>query len=171
MKVKLISGIIYNKDFFNTERYVDIVENKLIENFAEIDLRSEIIPFDFTTYYAEEMDKNLLRYWISFADLIQPDQIADIKNKTRKIEKDFSLNSDRRINIDPGYITDSKLVLVSTKNFSHRIYLKDAIFAEVTLMFKDKKFQALPWTYPDYKIEIAHTFFTQVRTIYLNPYY
>ena len=70
----------------------------------------------------------------------------------------------RPINIDPGYVSYSKIILASAKNFSHRIYLRSGIYAEVTLNYRrDKGWQFFDWTYPDYKEKAALDFFTLAR--------
>ena len=100
------------------------------------------------------------------------DRPVDLKNihmtklKTNIIEREFSQGGKRSVNIDPGYLDLSKLILFSTKDYSHRIYLADGIFAEVTLFFKDKTFNAWPWTYPDYKSGEYISVFNAIREIY-----
>jgi hypothetical protein len=68
------------------------------------------------------------------------------------------------MNLDPGYIAPSKLVLASTKDYSHRIHLSDGIYAEVTLLYSRGRWKELEWTYPDYRTVAYHDFFTRVRT-------
>ena len=69
----------------------------------------------------------------------------------------------RPVNLDPGIIEPSKLVLASTKNFSHRIYIGDGMYAELTLSFCRGKWQSFPYTFPDYKEERYHDFLSKVR--------
>lgn len=161
--VKLITGII-----FNQIELLDKIKNVLEKRFGKIDLESELFPFDKTNYYEEEMGKNLKRKFLSFEELIKPDTIAEIKLYTNKLEKRFSIGDKRQINLDPGYITDSKLVLATTKNYYHRIYLKKGIYAEVTLYYKDKSFCYFDTTYPDYRTPEYIEFFNRVRGIYLR---
>ncbi|MEW6687220.1 MAG: DUF4416 family protein [Candidatus Edwardsbacteria bacterium] len=158
---KLICGIIISEKDLISE-----VESLLQENFGIIDLRSLLIPFDFTDYYKSEMGENLWRQWVSFEKLIASETLPEIKLKTNALENKFSVMGKRRVNLDPGYIVLSRLVLASTKDFAHRIYLKDGIFAEVTLIYKHKEFRPLEWTYPDYRTEIAIQFFQKVREKY-----
>ena len=107
------------------------------------------------------------RLWIVTEQLIKLDHLADIKNFARKMEVKFQdENKNRKINIDPGALTLSNFVLATTKNYGHRIYLKDEIFAEVTLIYRKKSFQALEWTYPDYKTNEYITIFNRIREIY-----
>ncbi|OIN97669.1 hypothetical protein AUJ66_02495 [Candidatus Desantisbacteria bacterium CG1_02_38_46] len=161
--VKLIMGIIACD-----EEVIKESEPTLRDSLGEIDRGSPIIKFNFTNYYEEEMGKNLLRQWWSFAKLISPEEIAEIKIKTNEIEEKLSINNKRRINLDPGYIDGAKLILASTKNYSHRIYLNNGIHAEVTLIYEKGAFHPLVWTYPDYKIDMALHFFSDVRAGYLE---
>ncbi len=154
---KLIAGLIFQPDFLEPA----ILE--LEKHFGPISLRSKIIPFDKTDYYEPEMGRGLLRQWIAFKNLIDQDRIVEIKLKTNEIERIW-MNGGRKVNIDPGYVTESKLVLATTKNYAHRIYLRDGIYAEVTLIYKRKQgFVPLQWTYPDYTTDVALKFFNEVR--------
>jgi len=161
---KLICGLIYSD--------LDILHDatrRLAKAFGPIDGESDIYDFDHTDYYKSEMGINLIRKFISFERLIHPGKLADIKHKTIAIEKDLANQQGdtfkRTINIDPGYMELSKLILASTKNYSHRIYLDKGIYAEVTLVFRNGKFKYLPWTYPDYVDPRAIDFFARVRDI------
>lgn len=162
-KVKLIVGMLSQEvELFKS------AEEKLQKKFGEIDYESILIPFSHTDYYREEMGDNLIRKFISFKKLISPEKIVEIKIYTNKIEQDYSIEGKRKINLDPGYITLSKLVLASTKDYSHRVYLNKGIYAEATLFYKDKKFQIFPYTYPDYRTEKYLEIFQQIREIYYN---
>lgn len=144
------------------------VENMLEEAFGAIDLRSERIPFDQTSYYQREMGDGLAREWVSLKQLIQRDAIADAKLKTNQIEERLARpDGTRTVNLDPGYIVRPRLVLATTKDFAHRIYLAKGIYVEVTLIYREGEFQPLEWTYPDYRQPVALDFFTTVRTAYL----
>jgi len=185
-KVKYICGILFNpywfKENFTQSDLLDIAKriNSVVEKeFSQklsleikVDLQSEIIRFACTDYYNEEMGENLFRYWISFTPVVLAKELYKIKILTNEIEKKFFSDDDknRKVNLDPGYIDGSKLVLFSTKNYSHRIYLDCGIFAEVTLLYKHKQFHTLDWTYPDYKTQTAIEFFSKVREVYLTSY-
>lgn len=159
--VKLICGVLFNRDF-NLEE----AEDKLDALLGPIDLKSEIFEFIFTDYYAPEMGGNLQKRFYSFERLVMPNKLADIKNNTIKIEEGFSIDGKRAVNLDPGYLEESKLVLASTKNFSHRIYLRDNIWAEVTMRFARGKFITHDWTYPDYSQKLGIEFLSKAREIY-----
>ena len=161
--VKLISGLLYS-----SETLIKEVESILINEFGPIDLQSDVFPFNLTDYYVEELGEGILRKYISFEKLIDIVRLPDIKIWTNEIEKNFSDKDSgkRKINIDPGYLTLSKMILATTKNYSHRIYLRDGIYAEVTLHYHNKSFTPWNWTYPDYKLEKTINFFNKVREIY-----
>ncbi|MGB9597059.1 MAG: DUF4416 family protein, partial [Candidatus Poribacteria bacterium] len=146
--VKLIVGMITaNPSLFLS------AEELLSQEFGNIDFASEVLNFDYTNYYEKEMGKNLLRKFISFENLIQPNDCPRIKHFTNELEKRFFSEDKRLINLDPGYITAAKLVLLSTKDYIHRIYLRDGIYAEVTLEMEGNSFKPWKWTYPDYRTE------------------
>lgn len=157
-EVLLFSGIISQEE--NIAKLGEI-----LNPIGEIDFVSEVLPFDnFTDYYAEEMGKGLLRCWVLFKGIKPLEDLHKVKLLSNEIENRFSVSGKRTINIDPGYITLSNVVLFTTKNYSHRIYISDGIYAEVTLVFSKKEgFKELPWTYPDYKTQAAKDFFKKAR--------
>jgi len=136
------------------------------KGFGAIDHRSREIDFKFTEYYKEEMGSGLIRFWVSFERLIDPSKLAEAKTLSNKIEEYFVESGKRKVNIDPGYITPAKVVLASTKDFSHRIYLRNGVYAEVTLIYRHKKFIPLEWSYPDYQSETAYEFLYKIRDIH-----
>lgn len=158
----LFTGLIFQKGF------EEEIIARLSSEFGKAVLKSEIIPFDFTDYYEKEIGNNLLREWVLFDDPIKPEEIADIKHKTILIEKELSFEGKRRVNIDPGYFTLSKVVLPTTKDCAHRIYLRDNIFAEVTLIYFKSKWQPMQWTYRDYCTDGAFDFFRKCREYILT---
>ena len=161
--VKLFIGFIFNK-----EVYLEKAKKILTKKFGPIDLESEVIDFIYTDYYCKEMGENLKRSFVSFRRLIIASKLADIKLFTNRIESRLSTNQRRNINIDPGYLDLAKVVLASTKDYTHRIYLKKGIFAEVTLFYQNKGFHPWPWTYPDYKTQRYREIFQKIRQIYLQ---
>ncbi|MDY6914336.1 MAG: DUF4416 family protein [Planctomycetota bacterium] len=160
--VKLICGMISAE----VGLFGDAAE-KLAAAFGPIDLESEVMDFNFTHYYDEEMGCPLYRRFLAFEPLVSPDVLIEAKCLTNALESAFAAGSGagpaRRINLDPGYITSAKLVLASMKNFSHRIYLGRGVYGEVTLMWRKGRWQALPWTFPDYASGAYHGFLTEAR--------
>ncbi len=161
--VKLFVGM-----FTAREELLDAADSKLREAYGPVDHRSPVWPFDFTAYYAEEFGENLLRQFITFSRLIDAATLRETKLSTNALEQEFIAAGKRQINLDPGYLDLSKLVLATTKNHQHRIYLGHGIFAEVTLRFTRKSFRPWDWTYPDYRTDHYIEFFNQVRQTYLE---
>lgn len=136
--------------------------------YSEVDLQSDWYPFHHTRYYEREMGKNLYKRMVSFTELVWAEKLPDIKLTTNKIEQDFAGEGRRRVNIDPGYLTASKTVLATTKDYTHRIYLGRGIFGDAHLHFINHRFQPTDWTYPDYKEVFILTFFEEMRNRYLK---
>ena len=164
--VKPIVGAI-----FSSEGILIKAKVNLEKKFGPLDFESSIVPFNSTKYYEKEMGPGLLRQFLSFQRLINPQDLAAIKLYTNRLEKRLSCRQDRfsrKINLDPGYICASKLVLATCKNYSHRIYLDKGVFAEVSLHFRQGTFIPWPWTYPDYKTSEYVRCFNAIREIYLK---
>jgi hypothetical protein len=164
--VKLFIGTLVSHT-----KLISEVEQRLTEAYGPIDHRSAVIPFDFTDYYEPEMGDIIDRVLFSFERLIEADRLPEIKRQTNRIEAELvTLYAvvKRPVNLDPGYIEQAKVILASTKNFYHRIYLGNGIFGEVTLHFKNNTFQFFPWTYPDYQSMDYQEFFLKMRHIYRN---
>lgn len=144
------------------------VYQQLTNHFGNIDYTSELFPFTSTNYYEAEMGKDIHRQFISFESLIDAGTLAEKKLITNQIEQTFLTEgtTQRRVNLDVGYICMAKLVLASTKDHAHRIYLSDGIYAEITLRFYHKTFQPWEWTYPDYRLPSYIAIFNHIRTIY-----
>jgi len=160
-KVLPIVGLIFVQEFD-----VEAVLRELQHDLGDDIVKSDILRFIHTHYYEKEMGSNLLRQWCIFTRLIMPDMLIQLKHKSNSIEK-HHLNDrgGRKINIDPGVISLSNLVLASAKNYSHRIYLSNGIYGEVTLVYENKTFKPLAWTYPDYREKVAIEFFKKARDI------
>jgi hypothetical protein len=160
---KLVIGV-----FTNDRQLFDPVLERLITLFGDADLISPWIPFDYTRYYEREMGPGLMRRMTAFKPLIDQGDLSAIKLKTNTIERDLSKGPDRNVNIDPGYMLRERFVLATGKNFTHRIYIGDRIYADLTLVFQKGTFQSLPWTYPDYKAPDMQSFLYRVRNKYIQ---
>jgi len=131
------------------------------------DLVSARLPFDQTHYYEREMGAGLQRRLAVFLYLADPGELSAWKRHTNQWEERFSVGGRRLVNIDPGYLSRERLVLATGKNYTHRLYLQDGIYGEVTLIFQKGGWQTLPWTYPDYGSEPLRQFLAQARQKYL----
>jgi len=156
---KLVVGLLA------TDRdLLERAQSALAEGFGAVSVKSPEIPFSFTDYYEREMGPDLIRQWVAFQGLVEPDRLCDFKHTTCLLEKRFlGPNGKRRVNLDPGLLTLHNLVLASTKGFAHRIYLRGGIYAEPTLIFQSGKFQPLAWTYPDYQTPVCLEFLMRCR--------
>ncbi len=164
-KEKLIIGFIYNTDE-NYEKALKIMTDK----FGPIDFMTEEFSFtnEFSSYYDEELGGEARRRILSFERLVDPVLQADIKTFTNSVEADFSIDGNRKINLDPGFLSHGRLLLATTKKTGFRIPLKDGIYTELTLFYARGNWQKLPWTYRDYQSERVQTFLTKVRKKYLE---
>ena len=160
--VKLVVSVITgNKELFES------VCEKLVKKFGETDYISETLAFDFTDYYEKELGKDLIRHMISFKELINPDRLPQIKRFTNDLEDRFlKEGNNRSVNIDPGYIALCHFVLASCKSFTHRPYLCDGVYADLTLVFRKKTFRALEWTFPDYASDGLINILNNIRADY-----
>ena len=149
----------------------DACADILCREYGPIDHRSEVLPWSNTDYYLQEMGNGIVRTFIFFEQLIDAAELSNIKLFTNRVEKDLSTQTGkdirRRINLDPGYITEAKIVLASTKDFSHRIYIGESIYAEVTLRYnsRDRTFAPLEHTYPDFRTDAHRMLFNNARDV------
>lgn len=163
VKQKLVIGILISRAELKDELF-----NRLTREFGEPDYISPPLVFNFTNYYDEEMGTPITRYFISFSDLVDPAELAEIKLKTNAIENEFSLEGKRKINLDPGILNLSRFILATTKDGSHRIPLRAGIYGEVTLTFEHKQFRPMPWTYPDFRSEEYLAILKEIRNLYVT---
>ncbi len=162
-KAKLVVGF-----FMKDKNMLKPFAEKLHQAFGPVDIVSSWIPFDFTSYYETEMGAPLFRRLLTFEKLVPQDQLVHIKLYTNELEMQYMDSGKRLINSDPGILSHERFVLATGKNFTHRIYLTNGIFADLTLIFTKGRFQELPWTYPDYKDKNILSFLEKVRSKYLN---
>lgn len=144
-------------------RAFDAAEKLLTQNFGDILLSSPRIKWNHSSYYSDELGWPIYRRFIFFRKLINPGRLADIKIKTNGIESMLSIDGKRTVNLDPGYLTPSSIVLASTKNYAHRVYLSQGIYAEVTLLYKNNSYTPHLFTYRDYQEKTSIEIFARAR--------
>jgi len=159
---KLIVGF-----FLKEKALAAAIVDTLQKTLGPIDMISDWIRFDFTRYYAREMGVPLNRRMVVFKQLVAQARLAAIKRLTNEMELKFQKNGRRQVNIDPGYLLPERFVLATGKNFTHRIYIGEGIYADLTLIYQKGAFRALPWTYPDYSDPRLVDFLTLVRKKYM----
>ena len=158
-KAVLFIGSLYSQ----TAIFGDVLP-LLKKNFGDVFFESPVSQWDYSSYYYKELGKPIYRSFIFFKELFDTSMLSDSKLLTNEIEDMFSMDNKRRINLDPGYLTLAKVVLASTKNYSHRISIGQGIYAELALIFqKGNGFQPLPYTYNDYKERAALEMFSEAR--------
>ena len=160
-RVKRITGILYPDD-----ELLVWTAGRLAEIWGEPEIVSSPVPFDKTNYY-DDISPNLTRIFLCFPGLVSAGGLADWKHEAITIEA-MSRQPVRAVNIDPGYVDGARLVLASTKDHAHRIYLRDGIFAEVTMRYRFKKWQAFDYTFPDFASGVYDDFLSCARGLWLK---
>jgi hypothetical protein len=137
------------------------------QTWGPVALAGQRFAFDATDYYEPAMGPDLQKCFFAFQRLIDPGSLSELKHATNAWEREYAESAGhaepRPLNLDPGYLTPAKLVLASTKDHAHRIYLSRGIFAEVTLYYKDRHWQARDWTFADYRRADYQQFFSECR--------
>lgn len=158
---KLVIGMLLKQ-----KELVYDLAGTLTDLFGDVDAVSPWLDFNFTDYYSKEMGRPLYRRMFSFKKLIDQRELAQIKVQTNKLEQRYAQKDCRRVNLDPGYLLLERFVLATGKNFTHRIYLDQGIYADLTLIYQKGEFRSLPWTYPDYAHPKLQSYLIQVRNRY-----
>lgn len=153
-------------------RYPEAIEwarEKIETNWGKIVLSSELFPFEQTQYYESTMGPSLKKIFFAVSPFMDPARLAEMKNQSNLWEEEYAAKfpkpESRPLNIDPGYVDLGKLVLASSKDFYHRIYLGKGVYAEITLSFTKGRWTAFPWTFPDYREEAYHPFLVKCREL------
>lgn len=169
-QVKLIAGILYPID---NENLLNWSIDQLSKLWGRPEIFSKSVPFDRTDYY-HEIAPNLTRIFVCFPGLWNAGELADWKHAAINIEaqsqavRQVDREPVRAVNIDPGYVDGARLILASTKDHAHRIYLRDGIFGEVTMRWRFKKWQSFDYTFPDFASGVYDEFLSQVRRLWLQ---
>lgn len=162
--------------FSRTDEALDWTARQASAEWGPIALASDRFEFSETDYYQPTMGTGLHKQFLAFEQLVDPVRLSDVKLLTNQWEQDYAdsraknknSNVSRPLNLDPGYITLAKLVLASTKDHAHRIYLSGGIFAEITLSYRDRRWQHFKWTFPDYRRADYQAFFDRCRDFLKN---
>ncbi|HDN60035.1 MAG: DUF4416 family protein [Candidatus Marinimicrobia bacterium] len=159
--IKLFVGCLYT----SKENLASAIK-ELEKYFGIVDLESEDFPFDVTNYYEKEMGKSIKRKFFSFSKLFNPIYLLDAKLITNEVEKTFSIEGKRSVNLDVGYMDFDKVVLASAKYCIHKIYIGRGIYADMTLHYEKGQYYPYPWAFPDFKLDRYYRFFLKMREIY-----
>ncbi len=166
-KCALVIGVLSTAEERREELF-----SKLEAKFGKIALSSSVLDFPYTDYYDAEMGGRPVRYLLMFETLIDPSTLSEIKTWTNALELDYASQNavaqGRKINLDPGILSLSSFILATCKDRAHRIPLRDGIYAETTLIYQDKDFQRLPWSYADYCSDEVRQILRDFRNFYKN---
>lgn len=153
--------------FSRYEEALEWAKEESARPWGRIELQSEYFPFEHTSYYQPQMGSGLKLQLIAFEKLINPSLLPEVKLVTNRLEKRYASKAAhqeiRPLNLDPGYLTLAKFVLATTKDASHRLYLGQGIFGEVTLTYRNEAWEHHEWTYPNYRNENYQRFFSDCR--------
>ncbi len=161
--VKLIVAMLAH-----AEAALDQAAARLEAAHGPVDYASPLLPFTVSSYYAAEMGPDLRRRFIAFARLVLPDALPGLKLAAIALESDLAVDGRRTVNLDPGYLCAGKLVLATTKNQQHRLYLGQGIYGEVALRYRAGAWQPWEWTYPDYRSPEYAQVFADIRRLYMR---
>jgi len=133
-----------------TEDLLPVVLSLLTDELGKLGEQIGPLAFSFTKYYDREMGSGIRRWLWWFVELRDRSELITIKLLTNRIEQAYANEGRRKVNLDPGMLTLGSLVLATGKESSHRIYLGEGIFADLTLVYRSGSYRPLEWTYPDY---------------------
>ena len=135
--------------------------------WGPVGLVSDLFDFVETTYYEPTMGPHLKKVFFAYERLISPEELPAVKRQANAWEAEYAAlgrhAEPRPLNLDPGYLTLGKVILASTKDHSHRLYLTDGIYGEVTLKYRDRAWLQTDWTFPDYRRPDYHQYFEACR--------
>ena len=157
MEAKLFCGIMY-ADPSIYQKALGV----LTKDFGSLEIEGKEFDFDFTNYYEQEFGKNLKKRFVVFGN-IDREELPKRKKKTIEIENSLKKSGKRTINIDPGYVTKNNVVVATTKELPHRVYLGEGIFADLQLILKKSGAVVLNTTFADYKKN--SDFFVKLRNL------
>lgn len=158
LPAKLIIGIMHAD-----EHTLALTIYALVQQFGPIEINGPTISFGFTTYYEEEMGVNLKKIYLAFVKKINPESLSSIKQFTNQLEQKYAPAGKRKINVDPGYVTEHHVVLASTKPSPYRVYLSHGIYGQIVLIYTKQGWKNVEKTFEDYKQKEVQEFLNSAR--------
>ncbi len=163
------SAVLMMAAFSRYDEALDWARDRAVETFGPVALGSDTFEFDQTDYYRSTMGPDLRKVFFTFGTPFDAADLPEVKLTTDRWEQEYAAAADhpepRPLNIDPGYLTMGKLVLASTKGYTHRIYMARGIFAEITLFYRHGRWRSYEWTFPDYRRAEYYDYFTCCREL------
>lgn len=162
--VLLFTGILFSESVS-----INDLLSLLYKEFGDTIYESILMHFIWSDYYENEMGPKLRRLFLVYKTPFNRENLPDIKRRADELEALFLKDGKRTVNIDPGLICLENVELATNKGFSHRVYLRDGVFVEVTLFYKNDTYQPIEyWTYPEYRSTHMLEFFNTARSLLLN---
>lgn len=146
----------------------DDVVKTVEHTFGTVDWTSPSVLFDHTDYYEEEMGKDLKRFFLSLHEVHPPSYLVTLKLRTDRLEKERAREGRRNVNLDPGYLDYTKVVLASGKPGGWKIYLDSGVYADMTLYYEKGSFLRFGWTFPDFRAGAYDRYLLKIRSLYKN---
>lgn len=159
----LFSSFLYREDLFTEEFLTNFWEEKFGKSFG---LKPSFNPLH--EYYAKEMGSPLARKFFVTTQTFPRDYLLSAKLQSLDWERNWAEDGKRRVNVDLGFLSLENFLLATTKNYSHRVYLGENIFADLTYHFHQGEILSFPWTYPDYVDEEKKQFLSWCRSYLLQ---
>ncbi len=158
------AGLLFSV-LFREERDFDRAARMIAERAGGVESVGGQFPFDRSDYYEREMGAPLYRRFLLADGPIPREELVQAKLGAWAIENALSRNGRRTVNIDPGLLTEENVVLATGKNYAHRIYLCDGVYADLSLVFENGEYRPLPWTYPDIASSVIRSFLGELRRV------
>ena len=155
--------------FSRHEAALQWARERAVECWGPVAIASPLFDFQETDYYESTMGAPLRKIFFTFERPFDAAEIAEVKLRTARLEEEYARTArhaePRPLNLDPGYFTLGKLVLASTKDHAHRVYLSRGIHAEITLSWRHGGWRPHEWTFADYRRDDYQQFFSQCREL------
>lgn len=146
----------------------DAALEQLEVRWGIIDFNGDDHPFDITDYYATEMGPSLQRRLVSFARMIPPESLPQVKLACNRIEEQLARHGRRRVNLDAGYLDHSKVVLASTKFAGQKIHLGQGVYADLMSRYRKGRYRPLEWAFPDFRDGRYDRDLARIRELYMS---
>ncbi|MDY6821377.1 MAG: DUF4416 family protein [Deferribacterota bacterium] len=163
MTVSNVKKVIYFNALTFGPYNIETINDKTKLVLGQVLFNTKVFDFIHTDYYNDKMVTPLKKCFIVYTLIDYPHRLPVLKRLFVNLEKKYIYLNKRMFNIDIGYIALEKIVVASTKNFSHRIYLKGGIYGDLQFIRKDGKYRPLQWTFQDYKQDFVLSFFERAR--------
>lgn len=159
----LFGSFLFRKDRFSQDDFISSWQSLYGESFI---LVPEVNPLN--EYYSKEMGEGLARIFLLSATPFPRETLLSSKLQALHWEAHWSEEGKRTVNVDTGFLSSENFLLATTKNYSHRVYLGQNIFADLTYDFHQGELRPFPWTYPDYLDSQKKEFFSWGRSFLLE---